>query len=60
MKDNILYINHIIEAIEKIESYIKGVDLKKFIADNMIYDAVIRELLVIGEAASCVKSDFKS
>lgn len=51
MKDDRIYIDHILQCIEKINSYLKGVDYQTFSADFMKQDAVIRQLEIIGEAA---------
>lgn len=54
-----LYVSHIMEAIIKIESYMKGRSFDNFKTNDMFYDAVIREFLVIGEAASNLSADFR-
>lgn len=45
------FIDHIIEAIERIERYCAGLDEAAFLADEMRRDAVIRNLEIIGEAS---------
>jgi len=45
------YLEHIIEAIERIHAYVDNVDEIGFLASKLIQDAVIRNLEVIGEAA---------
>ena len=45
------FIRHILIGIEKIERHTKGLDLQSFIANDLIQDAVIRNLEVIGEAS---------
>jgi uncharacterized protein with HEPN domain len=45
------YLEHILEAIERIHSYVDDVDEVGFLASNLLQDAVIRNLEVIGEAA---------
>ncbi len=52
------YISHILDAIEKIETYIDGVDFESFVKNSMMFDAVIRELAVIGEATNQLSNDF--
>lgn len=49
MKDEAVYLKHILDAIEKIESYTSG-GRKPFFQNTMVHDAVIRNLEVIGEA----------
>lgn len=45
------YLGHILEAIERIHSYVEDVDEVGFLSSNIIQDAVIRNLEVIGEAS---------
>ena len=49
-RDVRLYLDDILEAIEKIERYTEGLDFEKFRKDEKTGDAVIRNLSVIGEA----------
>jgi len=60
MKDNIVYLKHILESIAKIEEYIKDFDYESFIADEKTVDSVVKKLEVIGEAANRVDKDFQS
>ncbi|HRT26541.1 MAG TPA: DUF86 domain-containing protein [Syntrophales bacterium] len=58
MKDDKLYPRHILEAIEKIESYtFVGRDF--FMKTSIIPDAVIRNLEIIGEASKQLSDSFK-
>ncbi|MCB0496096.1 MAG: DUF86 domain-containing protein [Cyclobacteriaceae bacterium] len=50
MKDDKVYIDHILQSIQRILSYISGKDYSKFIEDTLTQDAVIRQLEIIGEA----------
>ena len=59
MKDNKLYLGHIRDAIEKIENYISDVDYERFVLNDMMVDAVLRELAVIGEATNSLSRDFR-
>jgi uncharacterized protein with HEPN domain len=49
MKDESLYLRHILVAIDRIEAYSCG-GRKEFFRNTMIQDAVIRNLEIIGEA----------
>jgi len=49
-KDWRLRIEDILTAISRIQSYTAGMDQKTFIADSKTFDAVLRHLMVIGEA----------
>jgi uncharacterized protein with HEPN domain len=50
MKDDKLYLIHIIECIEHIESYTENVDKETFLNTTLIQDAVIRNLQVMAES----------
>lgn len=45
-------IEDIIDAINKIERYTSGLDYEKWLNDEKTIDAVIRNIEIIGEAAS--------
>ncbi|MFA5001328.1 MAG: DUF86 domain-containing protein [Candidatus Paceibacterota bacterium] len=55
-----LYILHIIEAIERIESYVIDLDFSSFDRNTMAHTAVIRELEVVGEATKNLSGAFKN
>jgi len=59
MKSEILYLGHIRDAISKINGYIAGIDYDKFASNDMVVDAVVRELEIIGEACSNLNVDFR-
>jgi len=60
MKDDRAYLEHILDAIEKIEKYIKHADdFEDFLKKDMVADAVIRELEVIGEASNNISKEFQ-
>ena len=45
------YLGHILETIERIQSYVAAVDDVGFLSSKIIQNAVIRNLEVIGEAS---------
>lgn len=53
-------LNHILDAIAKIERYLQGFDLQKFEADELTIDAVVRNIEIIGEATTCLDRGFKA
>mgnify|MGYP001613200087 CR=1 FL=1 len=57
-KDPLVFVKHILQAISKIESYIKEYDLDSFRQDDKTKDAVVRELEIIGEAANNIPPEF--
>lgn len=50
-------INDIMDAVSAVEQYIKGMSYEDFIADRKTVDAVIRNLIIIGEAASHIPEE---
>ncbi len=45
------YLKHILEAINRIQNYIEDIDEPSFLTNELIQDAVIRNLEIIGEAS---------
>lgn len=58
MKNDEVYLRHILECIESIESYAPNRKSDFFIS-KLMQDAVIRNLEVIGEATKCISQDFR-
>ena len=56
---NIVYIKHIRDAIKSILEYTKDVNKKSFNSKEIIQDAVIRRIEIIGEAVKNVSIDFR-
>ena len=49
------YLAHILQAIERIERHTADVDEMGFLSSELIQDAVIRNLEVVGEAANIIQ-----
>jgi len=49
------YLGHILAAIERIERHTAGVDELGFLNSELIQDAVIRNIEIIGEAANNIQ-----
>ena len=49
-RDVRLYINDILDSIQKIVEYSEGITEDEFLASSQIQDAIIRRLEIIGEA----------
>ena len=49
------YLQHIIEATERIAAYTSGLDRAAFLLDARTQDAVLRNLQIIGEAAQNIR-----
>jgi uncharacterized protein with HEPN domain len=60
MKDDSIYIDHILNSLNRILDYISGKDRESFEADLVTQDAVVRQLEIIGEATKRVSKEFRS
>jgi len=58
-KDSKLYIDDILEAIEKVERYTKNLSYQQFSKSDIITDAVIRNLAIIGEAVKNIPPELR-
>jgi len=59
MKDDRLYLIHITECIEHIESYTENIDKEEFLDTTLIQDAVIRNLQVMAESTQRLSEQIK-
>ena len=60
MKDDSIYIDHILNSINRILDYISGKDGEAFEADLVTQDAVVRQLEIIGETTKRVSKELRS
>lgn len=49
------YLGHILQAMERIERYTSGLDEAGFLNSEMVQDAVIRNIEILGEASNNVQ-----
>lgn len=56
---NRVYFDDILESIRRIEEYTKGMSYDQFRENQLVTDAVIRNLEVIGEAVKNISSETK-
>jgi uncharacterized protein with HEPN domain len=52
------YLDHILEAIERIEEYVADLEETSFLGNKLVQDAVIRNFEVIGEASNNIEKRF--
>jgi uncharacterized protein with HEPN domain len=52
------YLTHILQAIERIDSYIADMDELAFLKNSLVQDAVIRNFEIIGEASNSINKRF--
>lgn len=58
-RNSLLYIDDMLTAAEKIMGYTQGMTCDRFHTDTKTFDAVIRNLEIIGEAAKKIPSKFR-
>lgn len=51
-------LEHILSAIDKIDCFLEGQDLKSFSENEMMYYAVVKNVEIIGEAAYMITNEF--
>ena len=60
MKDDLAFIEHILLCIDKIREYTKNLTAQEFCNNELIQDAVIRNIEIIGEATKKISANLKS
>jgi uncharacterized protein with HEPN domain len=55
-----LYVKDIIDSIQKIQQYTKGLSLRQFKKKDLVIDAVVRNFEIIGEASKNIPEEIKS
>jgi len=58
-KEDLVFIAHILDSINDIESSIKNLSKKKFIESKDLKDATIRRIEIIGEAVKNISENTK-
>jgi len=58
-RDDAVYLRHIRDAGQRIQSYVDGVSEDEFLEAPLIQDAVIRQIQVIGEAAKRLSAELR-
>jgi len=49
--DESVFVRHMLDAVARVERYVSGVEREAFLADEILQDAVVRQLEILGEAA---------
>lgn len=58
-RDNIVFLSDILEAIDKAETFIKGMNFRQFAKDDKTVYASIRAIEIIGEAVKRIPPGIK-
>jgi len=59
VKDNNIYVKHILDAIADIEKYVTAKTFAEFWEETLIQDGVIRKIEIVGEVARQISDKFK-
>ena len=57
-KDSLIFLEHILENIKSINSFLSNSSKSKFLEDELLQSAVIRKIEIIGEAVKNLPIDF--
>ena len=60
MRNYKVYLNDILNCIDKIEKYTENISYDKFKNNDLIQDGVIRNLEIIGEAVKMLPMDLRN
>lgn len=52
-------VQHILDAIEKVERRVVGLDESTFAASDLVHDSVLYQLAILGEAANVLSEDVR-
>ena len=58
-KNDLIYVDHILESIKRIENYTKNLSIHDFVENELVQDGVIRNFEIIGEATKHLSKKFR-
>ena len=58
-QDDTLFLHHILDAVVRIEQYVQGLDRESFDENLLVQDGIIRQIMVIGEAAKLLSNELR-
>lgn len=59
-RDDLVYVEHMIDSIESVYKFIGDKTFKEFKDDDLVVSGVIRKLEILGEASSKISDNIKS
>ena len=59
-RDDSIYLQHILDAIAKVQTYLLEVDEASFFTDSLVQDGVIRQIEIIGEATKRLSGEVRA
>jgi len=58
-RDYVLFVSDMRDCAKRIQEYVQGKSFEEFTSNQMLIDAVIRNLEIIGEATKNIPSEIK-
>jgi uncharacterized protein with HEPN domain len=58
-RDELVYLRHILDAINTVEEYLQDVSESQFNGTRLLQDGVIRQIEIVGEAARHISKDIR-
>jgi uncharacterized protein with HEPN domain len=55
-----LYLVELVEAARQVLRYLDGVSAERWASDSMVRDAVLHQLMIVGEAAGALPDDLRA
>jgi uncharacterized protein with HEPN domain len=59
MKDDAVYLHHMLESIAEVEQYLSGKSEDEFYRSGLLQSGVVRQLEIIGEACNYLSEAFR-
>ena len=59
-RDDSIYLQHILDAIAKVQIYLLAIDEASFFTDSLVQDGVIRQIEIIGEATKRLSGEVRA
>lgn len=58
-RDERVYLQHMLDAIRQVQTYLQGIDAASFRQNQLVQDAVIRQIEILGEATKRLPSELR-
>ncbi|HWR26481.1 MAG TPA: DUF86 domain-containing protein [candidate division Zixibacteria bacterium] len=59
MKDDAVFLKHVLDSINQIEEYVEGMGFEDFVSSKLVQDGVVRQLEIIGEATKHLSPELR-
>ena len=58
-RDERVYLQHMLDAIQQVQTYLQGIDAASFRNNQLVQDAVIRQIEILGEATRRLPAELR-